>query len=382
MSQNKVDLSIVVIQDAKELGAHMSAWERLCALSLEPNVFYEPWMLLPAVEHFGATIDFRFVLIYRPTPDGSSEPPDLIGFFPLCREKTFRALPIRHLMLWQHKYCFLCTPLVHRARAHECMSAFFDWLVDEQQGSDLMLFNQIGGDGPVQQLVGDCIIEHRLRRYCADCNSRAAFHPAVDAETYIQKTLSSEYRRQMKRKEKRLAECGRMEYVTLTQDGDLEVWLKQFLQLEDSGWKGREGSALASTPASRSYFLEIGHEAYRRGKLIMQSLMLDGRPIAQYCAFAAGIGSFDFKPAYDEAYSRFSPGILLELERFRHLHTRSDLAWMDSCSEPDSFRNRIWGERKEIKSVWVSVGGWRGNLVIMVATWRNWFRNQTKSDRK
>ena len=41
----------------------MPAREKLCAAALEPNVFYEPWMLLPALKAFGAGHDFHFALI-------------------------------------------------------------------------------------------------------------------------------------------------------------------------------------------------------------------------------------------------------------------------------------------------------------------------------
>ena len=37
---------------------------------------------------------------------------------------------------------------------------------------------------------------------------------------------------------------------------------------------------------------------------------------------------------------------------------------MDSCSAPDSYRNRIWGERRTIESILVSVGSRKGNLAI------------------
>ena len=42
-----------------------------------------------------------------------------------------------------------------------------------------------------------------------------------------------------------------------------------FLQLEASGWKGRAGSALASSDANRRFAVEVMQEAHRRGRLLL-----------------------------------------------------------------------------------------------------------------
>ena len=378
MSPARQQLSLVVLRDIAHLMEHLPAWENLCTSALEPNVFYEPWILLPAIEAFGAGVEFLFVLIYATAAGCDGKTQRLFGFFPLHREQKFRGLPMCHLKLWNHVYGCLCTPLVRAERAGETATAFLNWLVTAAPAIGFMKFKLIPGEGPFQELLKDRLAEHNLRTYTIDTYSRPAFRPAVDAETYLKQTLSGNYRKQMKRKENRLAECGRMEYATLMPDGDLETWLTTFLRLECSGWKGREGSALASKPADRDFFLQIAREAFQRRRLIMQSLVLNGQPIAIYSAFTAGNGSFDFKPAYNEDFSRYSPGILLELERFRYLHTRPDLAWMDSCSDPDSFRNAIWGEKRKIKTVLVSTGSWKGDLFLAVIALRKWLRDKIK----
>jgi len=40
----------VVVRDLSTLSRFVPAWEELAAAALEPNVFYEHWMLLPALE--------------------------------------------------------------------------------------------------------------------------------------------------------------------------------------------------------------------------------------------------------------------------------------------------------------------------------------------
>ena len=354
---------VEVVHDLASLRQHESALEELGAAAVDPNVFYEPWMLFPAVEAFGNDVDFLFVLAYA-SQSGPGERRQLTGFFPLVRKRGYRRVPVRHLCLWEYKYCSLCDPPLRSESARPTVSAVLDWLATMSGQSSVMECRYTSGDGQFRRVLGEILAERKATIETVDAFVRPAFRPAADGDSYLKAALSGEYRRQMRRKAERLAECGRVDYTTLDASGDVEHWLDSFLRLEASGWKGREGSALASTAVDRSFFLEIAREAFRRNRLIMQSLDLDGEPIAQYCAFKAGAGSFDFKPAYDERYARYSPGSLLELERLRFLHSQTELSWMDSCSAPDSYRNRIWRERRTIESLLLSAGGWKGDLFV------------------
>jgi CelD/BcsL family acetyltransferase involved in cellulose biosynthesis len=342
--------------------------------SVEPNVFFEPWMFLPAVELFGAGAELLFVLTFHGRADQPPTQSMLTGFFPLTPMRRYKGLPVRGLTLWQHKYCSVSTPLVRAQYEEGAFNALLEWFATRPGGARLLEFTQVSADGQWYRHLHDALVGADRAFYCAGLVSRAAFRPAANVETYLQNALSGEYRRQMKRKEKRLAELGRIEYHTLDAEPDVDRWLDTFLTLEGSGWKGREGTALASTPEDREFFLRIGREGFRRQRLIFQSMELDGKPIAQYVAFSAGTGSFDFKPAYDESYGRYSPGILLELERFRYLHTRTDLTWMDSCSTRDSFRNSLWGERKVLLGILISQGSLFSDLIVAVIPLLKWVR--------
>src|SRR5207302_6985383 len=109
--QNPRGMSVVVVERASELAEYVSRWEELAAQAIEPNAFYEPWMLLPAVEFLGKGQDLLFVLVFAPDQKRPEGPPRLCGFFPLQRRR-WKRLPISFLSLWKHNYCFLCTPLI------------------------------------------------------------------------------------------------------------------------------------------------------------------------------------------------------------------------------------------------------------------------------
>src|SRR6266478_5680049 len=55
----------LLLTDSAELEALQDAWEELAAASVEPNPFYEPWMLLPALRSFARRERVEVVLVFR-----------------------------------------------------------------------------------------------------------------------------------------------------------------------------------------------------------------------------------------------------------------------------------------------------------------------------
>src|SRR5262245_32645328 len=99
-------ISVVEIRDPRTLSGFVPAWEALAAAAIEPNVFYEPWMLLPALRAFGDGKDIRIVLVLIHDPRCAEAAPRLAGLFPLERIRNFRSLRVSALSLWQHVHCY------------------------------------------------------------------------------------------------------------------------------------------------------------------------------------------------------------------------------------------------------------------------------------
>src|SRR5215510_13296799 len=155
----KSGLSVTVVEDLTDLEPYVSAWENLAAAALEPNVFYEPWMLMPAIRAFGAGRRVCFALILATDPARPLGPPLLAGLFPLERQSQYQGLgqklPFKTLRLWKHKYCYLCTPLIRAGYGREVIAAFFEWLAAGGHGCSLMEFAVTAGDGPFHQILLD-----------------------------------------------------------------------------------------------------------------------------------------------------------------------------------------------------------------------------------
>ncbi len=362
-------VSVVVINDLTALEKYVPAWEDLAANAIEPNAFYEPWMLMPAIRAFGAGRRLQFALVLANESARHDGEPLLCGIFPLEQQNHYqglsRKLPFKTLSLWKHKYCYLCTPLVREGCGRQVIAAFFDWLNAGSHDCSLMEFRFIAGEGLFNDLLIDYFERHAKLHYISMYFLRAMFRPTIDADTYLCAALSAKHRKMIRRQERQLSEIGRLEYDALTPDDDVAVWIEEFLRLEAGGWKGRENTAIASYESDQSYFRSIAKEAFRRGRLSMQALRLDGRPIAYKCDFPTGRGLFTFRIAFDENYARNSPGMLLEIENVRRLHARSQIEWVDSCNDSVSFMfNRLWPARRTILDVVVGAGKTWGDWMV------------------
>ena len=370
-------MSVVVITEPAALEAYLPALEELAADAIEPNVFYEPWTLLPSLKAFGGGHQFFFALVFAPVAGNQKAPQTLCGFFPLVRERHYKGLPIPVLRLWNHIYGPLCTPLIRTEQASECLKAFFNWLADADHPSatncPILELCNVSGDGPFHALLIDYLYNSTRLSYMEDVHVRAVLRPAENAEVYLSGALSGRRRKYMRLQAKYLAEMGRVEYKELTEQDNVGQWVSDFLSLEASGWKGRNGSAIALLEKDREFFLEVAREGFRRGRLRMLSLDLNGQSIAQKFDLTTGRACFTLKIAYDESYSRFSPGVLLELERLRRLHEEAQLDWVDSCAVPGHFMmNRLYTSRRVIQTVLIATGRNSGGLIVSILPLLRW----------
>jgi len=353
---------VVVLREAGALAAHVAAWEELAAHVAEPNPFYEPWMLLPALRRPGAR--FELVLVY-------ADAVRLIGLFPLERLARFKRLPLSALRLWSHSHCYLRTPLLRCGRESEALEAFFAWAARES-GASLVQLQEVPGEGLFHQALARHFGRHPEAVYFAERYVRALFRPQRSGAEYLRAALPGRRLKEFRRLARRLAERGPLAYRVLGPEDGAEDWIQGFLALEARGWKGRAGTALASAPADRAFFEAVAREATRRGRLDMDGLYLGGRALALSCRIRAGEGAFAFKIAFDEAFAAFSPGVLLELAHLERVHREGRVRWIDSCAVPGHFMaQRLWRERRVLQMLTVGAGA-AGSLLVLLLPLLRW----------
>ena len=353
------------------MAALAPAWDELAAHALEPNPFYESWLLLPALDAFGLETSFRLVTIWN----GER----LDALLPLERTRRFsRGLPLPALGSWRHRHCLLCTPLVRAEGAQETLAALLGWLRAGGEAVSLVGLRYIPSEGAFSRALIPALQAAGIRPLALNRYARPLLCRAKNGDAYINSFISAKERQELRRRERRLKEYGSLTSVALKPGDDVARWIEDFLRLEAAGWKGREGSAMVCNEANRRFAVEAFTAAHRRGRLEMVGLDLNGKPLARCTGFIAGEGAWAFKPAYDEAFAKFAPGVLAEVARIRNLHELPGVRWMDSFTDTDNtVLSRLWHDRMTVQSVVFATGA-AGALAVAAWPFLQWTKQQSR----
>jgi CelD/BcsL family acetyltransferase involved in cellulose biosynthesis len=325
------------------------AWDALAECASEPNPFHESWYLLPALRALDpeGTVE---VLCFEV---GS----ELAGLLPLRREPRYYRWPIPHLRNWIHGNCFQGAPLVARGLEREFWRALLGW-ADANAGIGLFLhLAQLPLEGPLYEALQAVLAEQGRLAALVHREERAMLASGLSAEAYFEASLSGKKRKELRRQLARLSELGELVFERRDDDARLARWAEDFLALEHSGWKGAQGSALASHQATARMFKEALFGAASRGRLERLTLSLDGEPIAMLANFITPPGAFSYKTAFDERFARYSPGVLVQRENLALLD-RAGIDWCDSCAGADyPMIDHIWHERRPVGRQSIAIGG-------------------------
>ncbi|MET0249996.1 MAG: GNAT family N-acetyltransferase [Sphingobium sp.] len=332
--------------------AHLCAerWADLAAHAQEANAFYAPDMLIPALTHLAQDKTIRLL--------EASAGGTLIGLLPVVVHDRHGRLPIACTGNWMHDHGFFGAPLLRRGHAREAWANFLAQLDAAAWAPAFLYLQGIDAAGASAAALESLCVEQRrgfreVQRY-----DRAMLRSDLSADAYWEANVRSKKRKEIRRLQKRLADEGTVEQRFLTDPRELAGWCDAFLALEQAGWKGAQGSALASRPADAAFVREACANAFAGGRLHMLRIDLDGTPIAMLVNFRHLDGAFSFKIAFDEAMGRFSPGVLIELANLHAVQGDPAIAWMDSCAAPDHpMIDSLWSERRSIVQYRIALHG-------------------------
>lgn len=116
----------------------------------------------------------------------------------------------------------------------------------------------------------------------------------------------------MRRYDKRLLNEGvQQRYLQITAPQDMQAAVQRYAQLEGAGWKGANGSALASSAAQLQFYLDVMNGAAACGDASVHELWFDDQLAASRLILARGDTHVMLKTTYSEALASYAPGRLL-----------------------------------------------------------------------
>ncbi len=314
-------------------------WEELAAAAAEPNAFLALGFAF-AARGIAPARGLGALLVCR-----NGRPIGLVaGRFGLAGSV---------FTLWTHDYAPYGMPLVRSGEAPAVAAALLSFLAAEGVAA---LEAPLVPEGSFASALDTLAASHPT--FMLDAHRRAVLTEAPPP-------LSKEQRRLARR----LGEQGGLRFASTARGHDLAGAVEAFLALEAEGWKGRRGTALAMTPATRSFFEAAVTDLAPRGGAQIDMVLLDGRPIAAGLVLTAGSRAWYLKTAYDEAFARFSPGVILSHAIGTAAIAATSVRLVDSCAIPDHpMIDRIWPGRMALTTRFIAVdagpAGWRWRAAL------------------
>jgi CelD/BcsL family acetyltransferase involved in cellulose biosynthesis len=328
---------------AKELSSgDLARWRELAARALEPNPFFEPEYLLPLAAGLGQE-DELCLLVVRGADDWRA-------CMPVQAVSPWRRIPLRSLTTWRgHRlYGLLGTPLVGPAQPTEALASLLGAMPEAYPGARFAALEWLSTDGELAPAIAELLESRRPRPVLFEHFERAVLRRRPEP-TYVEETLSSKHRRELRRQRRKLGESLGEEPTTVDRGGE-DAAYAELVALEAAGKAGME-TVMAADPGHVAFFERMCRGFAAAGRLQLLSLQGGGQTVAMKCNILAGSTIFFFKIAYDERWAAFSPGIQLELEMLKFFHEDSDAVLMDSCADHNNAMiNRLWPDRRRIET--------------------------------
>jgi CelD/BcsL family acetyltransferase involved in cellulose biosynthesis len=339
----------VEITDTAHLSAVRADWTSLLARADAPNVFMDP-VLVRVAAGLDPAVRYCALRAWR-TIGGERQ---LVGLwcFAVARPRQ-SALPMRLLNAPPCLYSYLATPVIDRSCIDETLDAMLDCIAADRRLPKIVALDAMAAEGRTYE----ALVRVLARRSSAPCilqqSRRPKLQSALDGKAYLEKALSSSTRKKLRQHRRRLSEKGAVTSVIASEPEAVRRAFQDFLALEASGWKGREGTALLSDKADAAFMREAVGALAELGCASIHSLCLDGKAVSIQLVARAGAAAFTWKTAYDEALQDFSPGTLLLEDYTAAFLADKSIAFVDSCSFDDRGYMSSWSERQPVVDLWI-----------------------------
>jgi CelD/BcsL family acetyltransferase involved in cellulose biosynthesis len=327
-------LTVAEVRDRAELASLETEWNALVSATRD-EIFYRHEFIRIWIDNFAPGTQLR-ILTAR------DEAGALCAVLPLMEEQsTLYGAPVTQLVSTSNPHSCRFDLIARDGQA--AASAFLAHLRADP-GWDLLRITDVPEGGNAWHL------HEAVKQAGLPCGTweslQSPFVPLPAKHDELLARLDAKFRANVRRRRRKLEEKGKVTLERVAGGLHLEGWLEHGYALEQSGWKGKRGTAIAQDGATRGFYSELAREAAELGKLSLYFLCVAGRPVAFQYGLTYGGRYLLLKPGYDEALKECSPGQLLMDEVLRDCTSRG-LAELDFLG-PDMPWKRDWTDKVRV----------------------------------
>ncbi|MEZ5941250.1 MAG: GNAT family N-acetyltransferase [Planctomycetaceae bacterium] len=339
----------------------LSAWRQLEDKCRGGNPFLSPEFVQAAVQHLGERTPLVLDLL-----NGT----ELIGVGLFNEVRHTKYLPLPHLVGWRTQHSFLDGFLI-RDRAEQVASqAVVDFMQRGTHPWHGMEFMSAAVESPGMKAFTDALQQSGNAVWQGRAKQRAALTPSDAGPECLVKSVSLRRAKSLRKGLKELEKHGPVAFEIINaancSSEQIDALTHSFLDLEAAGWKAQCGSAMKSSAEHLAFFQEMTRGLGRRGKLFFSQLRVGHEVVGSVVHLVSGREAFAFKLGWNPDYERGCPGFQLKAHMVCEAAQKlGHLELIDSCSQPDSFIERIWPDRRSIAS-WVCATSLPGKAALRV----------------
>jgi len=321
------------------LARYKDRWRALADRAAEPNPFYSPEYLLSSARDIEKS-DIRCMAIYRDaTPDA-----DLVGLFPVMHGRLAQGAVIPTLEFYQNDYICSTAPLIDRDDPVGVCGRFLDLFEGELSRPRTAISRFMPSMRAASKALAEALAERTYPLEIVSRFERAAVETERGLDSYLSQ-LSTNRRKDLRRRHRRMEEVGSVTFHTAANGPDLRAALDDFLRIEASGWKGEAGTAMDCQPGTR----RLAEHAFLGPDSEIDLLAIDGRAVAACASIISRGVKFTVKVAFDETYRANSPSVLLDSYMLGQFTRGGRLSRADSCAIPGALVENLWREKEPVE---------------------------------
>jgi CelD/BcsL family acetyltransferase involved in cellulose biosynthesis len=263
------------------------------------------------------------------------------------------AFPVRVLTIPPGPHRYLATPVIDRTCLDETLDSMLDALAADPELPKIAALDAMSTDCRTMEALTRVLAARGSSPCILEQFRRPKLASNLDGKSYLEKALSSSSRKKLRQHRRRLAEKGTLTTAVATEPGAVRRALEDFMQMEASGWKGRQGTALLCDAGNAAFMRKAIVRMAALGCASIHALYLDQCPVSMQIVVRAGSAAFTWKTAYDERFQDFSPGMLLLEDYTIAFLADKSIAYVDSCAHDDNGYMSAWTERQPVADMWI-----------------------------
>lgn len=290
---------VIEINDLSTFMAFKDQWNKLVEkTSDEP--FYRHEFIYNWIHSFTNNIEIKILMSFDRNDN-------LVAALPLMRERgSLLGFPIRQL--------------ASTANSHSCR---FDLIAEDGESAGQKFFAYLAQDKSWDVL--------KIIDVMDDANAWHLYHAAEKAKFLVGtwqsqlspylifpnsfdkllETMSGGFNANLRRRFRKLEKIGPFSIECVASGEHLYNFLQKSFAIEQNGWKGQKGTAIAQDNNTYNFYTKLAYTAAQDNRLLMYFLKLNNKSIAFMYGLAYRGIYYIMKLGYEESFKDCSPGLIL-----------------------------------------------------------------------